>query len=69
MKNNCGDESSMVLLYDYHLGDTIISRNTYLSENIIMEIRDLVLSYLHIGLRTGYEHIVFNQEKKKQSQI
>ena len=49
---NCGDDSSMVLIYDGHLGDTIIARNTDLSGNIIMEIRDLVLSYLHIGLHT-----------------
>ena len=33
------DESSMVLLYDGHLGDTIISGNTDLSRNIILEIR------------------------------
>ena len=57
IQNNCGDESSMVLLYDGHLGDTmgdtIISGNTDLGGNIIPEIRDLVLSYLHIGLHNG----------------
>ena len=47
-------DSSMVGLYEEHLGDTIIYGNTYLSVNIIMEIRDLVLSYLRIGLHTGY---------------
>ena len=52
-ENNCGDYSSMVLVYDENLGDIIISRNTYLSVDIIIEIRDLVLSYLHIGLHTG----------------
>ena len=44
----------MFLLYVGHLGDTIISGNIYLSGNIILEIGDLVLSYLHIGLHTGY---------------
>ena len=43
----------MVLLYDGHMGDTIIYRNTDLSVNVIMENRDLVLSYLHMGIRTG----------------
>ena len=44
----------MVLLYDEHLGDTIISGNTDVSRNIIMESRDLVLYYIHIGLHNGY---------------
>ena len=43
----------MVLLDDKHLRDTIIFKNTYISGNGIMKIRDLVLSYLHIGLHTG----------------
>ena len=43
----------MVLLYDEHLGDTIISRNTDISGNIIVEIRDLVLPSIHMGLHTG----------------
>ena len=43
----------MVILDYYHLGDIIISGNTYISGNRIMEIRELVLSYLHIGLHTG----------------
>ena len=43
----------MVLLCDGHLGDTIIDGDIDLSGNIIMEIRDLVLSYLHNGLHTG----------------
>ena len=50
MKKNGGDNSSMVLLYDGHLGDTIISGDTDLSVNIIMESRDLVLFYLHIDI-------------------
>ena len=49
---NCGDDYSMDLLYGGHLGDTIISGNTDLIVNIILEIRYLVLSYLHIGLPT-----------------
>ena len=45
----------MVLLYGRHLGDNIIHGNTDLSGNIIVESRDLVLSYLHIGLHTSGE--------------
>ena len=30
-KKNCGDDSSMVLLYAEHLGDNIISGNTDIS--------------------------------------
>ena len=45
----------MVLLYDNNLGNTIIAGNKYLGGNIILESRDLVLSYLHIGIHTGYE--------------
>ena len=52
-ENNFGDDSSMVLLYNEHLGDTIISENTDISENITLENRDLVLSYLHIRIHTG----------------
>ena len=55
IKKDCDDESSMVLLYDENLGETIIYGNTYLSGNIILESRDLVLSYLHISLHTGDE--------------
>ena len=51
----CGDDSSMVLPYEEHLGDTIIAGNTYISGNIIIESRELFLSYLHIGLHTVYE--------------
>ena len=43
----------MVLLYERHLGDTIISGDIYLIGNIIMESIDLVISYLNIGLHTG----------------
>ena len=43
----------MAILYDEHLGDTIITGNTDISGNIIMKIRGLVLAYLHIGLNTG----------------
>ena len=50
-KNNCGDDYGMDILYDEHLGDTIITGNTGLSGNISTKRRDLVLSYLHIGLQ------------------
>ena len=53
IQNNCGDESSMVLLYDGHLGDTIIDGNTEPSGNIIIKSIELVLSYPHIGIHTG----------------
>ena len=43
----------MDLLYDKHLGDTIIAGNKDLRGNIIMKIRVLVLSYLHIDIHTG----------------
>ena len=49
-KKNCDDDYSMVIIYDGQQGDTIIDRNTELSGNIIIKIRDLVISYLHIGL-------------------
>ena len=52
---NCGDDSSTVSLYDGHLGDTIIAVNTDIIINIILESRNLVLSYLRIGLHTGDE--------------
>ena len=38
-ENNYGDDYSIVLLYDEHLGDTIIAGNTDLSGNIILESR------------------------------
>ena len=47
---NCDDDYSMVLIYDGQQGDTIIDGNTELSGNIIIKIRDLVISYLHIRL-------------------
>ena len=43
------DDSSMVLLYNEHLCDILISVNTYLSGNNITERIDSVLSYLYIG--------------------
>ena len=52
-EKNCGDESSMVFPYGYHLCDTIITGNTYLSDNNILERRDSFLSSLHIGLHIG----------------
>ena len=48
-----GDESSMVLLDDDNLGDTIIAGNTDISGNSILESRYLVLSSLHIGISSG----------------
>ena len=53
IKKTCGDDFSMVLLYDENLGDTIIARNTDLSWNIITESIYLVLSSLHIVPHTG----------------
>ena len=50
---NSGDESIMVLLYDDNLGNNIISGNTDISRNIIMESIYVVLYYIHIGLHTG----------------
>ena len=50
--NNYGDDSSMVLLDENHLGDTIISGNTNLSRSNILEIIDLVLSSPHINMNT-----------------
>ena len=52
-QNICGDDSSTVLINDEHLGDTIIATNSGISRKIIMESRQLVVSYLHIGLHTG----------------
>ena len=43
----------MVLLYGRHLGDTISSENRDPSGNRVLKIKDLVLSYLHIGLHTS----------------
>ena len=51
--SNCGDDSSMDLLYDKHLGETIISGNTNIRGNRIVESRGLFLSYLHIDIHTG----------------
>ena len=34
-ENNCGDESSMFLLYDRHWCDTIVAENTDLISNNI----------------------------------
>ena len=53
--NNCGDDSSMSLMYDKHSGDIIIAGNIDLRGNNIMESIGLVLSYLHIDLHTGDE--------------
>ena len=47
--NKCGGYYSVVFTYDGHLWDTFISENTYIRNNIIPEIRDSVLSSLHIG--------------------
>ena len=48
-ENICVEDSSMVLLYAKNLCDTIISTNTYLRSNNVLEIRDWVLSYIHIS--------------------
>ena len=52
-ENICGDDYIMVLIDNEHLGETTISGNTDLRGNMIMEIRDSVLSSIHIGLHTG----------------
>ena len=52
-EKNYGDDSSMDILDDEKLIDTIIYGNIYLRGNIILEIRDSVLSSLHIVLHTG----------------
>ena len=56
-ENNCGDESSMVLLYDKHLCDTIIAGNTDLTSNNIPEYRYSVLPSLHIS---GAKYRIFS---------
>ena len=67
--NNCGDDSSAFITYDGHLGDNIISGNTDLRGNSIIENRDFSLFYLHIGIHTGDKNTGYNKEKKKRSQI
>ena len=52
-ENNCGNDYSIVILDDEHLGDTIFSGNKDLRSNIVLEIRDLVLSSIHIVIHTG----------------
>ena len=54
-ENNCGDESSIVILDNEHLCDTIIASNAYIRSNKVIKIRDLVISSLHIGLHIGDE--------------
>ena len=63
---NCCDDSSMVLIDNRHLGDTIIDRNTDLNGNIITESIYLVLSYLRIGLHTGKKYI-YNLTKQNRN--
>ena len=48
-ENNCGDEYSMVFLYEDNLCDTIIAGNADFSSNNIMENIYSVLSSLHIS--------------------
>ena len=57
----------MVILYGGHLGDTISSGNTDLRVNIIMESRDLVLSYLHICLHTSNAKYIIQPSKTETS--
>ena len=42
----------MVILHDENLDENIIARDVYPSGSIIVEIRYLFPSYLHIGLHT-----------------
>ena len=46
---NFGDYSSTFITYDGHLCDIVIPENTDLKSNNIPEIRDSVLSSLHIA--------------------
>ena len=46
---NCGDDSSTSIPDDWQLWDTVIPENTDLSSNKKFEIRDSVLSPLHIS--------------------
>ena len=43
----------MVLLYDEHFCDTIITGNIDISSNSILEIRDSILASIHIGIHVG----------------
>ena len=53
----------MVLLYEGHLGDTIIAGNINLGVNIILVSIYLVPSYLLIGLHTSNEKYRISQSK------
>ena len=55
----------MVIIDDKNLGNTIITGNIDLSRNIIMYSRDLVLSYIHIGIHTGDEKYRTKSRKPK----
>ena len=64
-EKNCGDDSIMVIIDDKNLGNTIITGNIDLSRNIIMYSRDLVLSFIHIGIHTGDEKYRTKSRKPK----
>ena len=59
--NNSGDDSSMVLMCESHVCDTIITDNTDLGSNNIPESMDLVLSFLHIS---GAKYRMYSRKKK-----
>ena len=60
--NNCVDDSSMVILYDENLGDTIVAGNTYLSINNIPESRYSFLPYPRISSK---KYMICSEKKKK----
>ena len=64
--NNFGEDSIMVLLYDEHSCDTIISDNTDIIINNVPEIRDSVLSYLHIG---GVKYSIYSSKTETATNI
>ena len=68
-KQKYGDESSMVILFEEHLDETIIAGNTVLSGNIILEIRGLILFFFTLVYTMVMKNIESNQAKQKLSQI
>ena len=53
----------MILLDDENWGNTTISRNTYLIRNSTLEVRDLIISSLHIGIHTDDKKYRFKSSK------
>ena len=59
--NSCGYDSSMIIIYDEKLCDTIIYGNRDLSGNKIMEIIYSVLSSFHI---CGAKYRIYSNKKE-----